>query len=471
MKLSALLSNHYKFILIMVGLLFVAVAPIMPVEALVLAVGLVFATAVYFNPKWAVGLMLLILPFSNTPLLKAQLIGFLPLKLFVIVFAVLFAVILFKYKINLRTYFDLKYLVLFVVYIMIFAFSVIRAVDYIEYISIAWQDDLSFVRMMSNLLVTPLIMLLPAVIVLLYYNYEDSKQLLNAFVLSIFVLSVTILFVYVFMSPSLMNFSAIRRQIKSVLNMHGNDIANFYIMTFPVLLAMYLNKRSLLIRLAFFVSLFAIAILFSRTAYVCVIFTFVAFGFLRGRIDSRFFGVLAMVLIGMLFLPAQVYDRFASLIVGSDVNTLTAGRTDYIWIPLWLDWTNESFMTQLFGIGRYSIVESFAYRTGIILDVKHPHNMYLESLMDIGVLGLLSYLFIYIYLGWQVFVAFLREKTGYDKDILFGIVISFGLFLLSGLSGRTMFPSILNAFEWVLLALGIIIIRHQQSPTPAWKKR
>lgn len=413
MEQSGFLFKHHKIIMIITGLLFVAISPIMPVESLVLAVGLCFGVIIYYNPpKYAIGIMLLMLPFSNTPILQAQLVSAVPLKLFVITFAALFMVILLKYKMNLRTYFDYKYFALALLYVIIFSVSVFKALDYIEYISLAWQDELSPVRMISNLLITPpLIMLLPALIVLLYYNYEDYHQIVYAFLISMFILSVTILYLYVFMIPNKFNFSAIRRQIGSVVGLHGNDIANFYIMTFPILLVMYLNSSKLFVKLTFYLSLFAIAILFSRTAYVCVIFTFFAYGFLRGgKIDKRFFGLLVVLAIGMLFLPQAVYDRFATLVAGSDVNTLTAGRTESIWKPLLFEWIREPLQTKLMGIGRYSIVESFAYRTGIILDVKHPHNMYFEAIMDIGVFGFLGYLFIYFYIAWESFLAFLREK-------------------------------------------------------------
>ncbi len=78
--------------------------------------------------------------------------------------------------------------------------------------------------------------------------------------MALLVLSLAIIFVYIFMVPSKMNFSMIRGQIGVVLGLHGNDLANFYIMGFPLILAMYINSKNRFVQLTFYLSLFAIAI-------------------------------------------------------------------------------------------------------------------------------------------------------------------------------------------------------------------
>ncbi len=50
MEQSGFLFKHHKIIMIITGLLFVAISPIMPVESLVLAVGLCFGVIIYYNP-------------------------------------------------------------------------------------------------------------------------------------------------------------------------------------------------------------------------------------------------------------------------------------------------------------------------------------------------------------------------------------------------------------------------------------
>ncbi len=115
----------------------------------------------------------------------------------------------------------------------------------------------------------------------------------------------------------------------------------------------------------------------------------------------------------LLFLPEQVYARFLTLVAGTDIQTLSAGRSGDIWLPLWWEWIRHPLSIKLFGIGRYSIVESFAYRNGLILNVEHPHNMYFEVLMDSGIIGLITYAFVFAYINLNIFLFIYQESTSF----------------------------------------------------------
>jgi O-antigen ligase len=430
--------------------------------ALVLCLGIIVGIVLYHNIKYSVGIMLIVTPYVNTRIMQTQIIPGIPIKLFVILFFALLGLMIIRYKIHLKTTFDLKYFSILLLYITIFVIAVFKSIDYIEYISIAWSDNLSVVRLISNFLISQLVYMFPVVMILLFYNYEDKQIIIDGVIFSLFALSIVIIFIYVFMVPQKLNFNMIRGEIGSVLGLHGNDIANFYIMGFPLVLAMYINSKKRLVQLTFYLSLFAIAILFSRTAYVCVILTFLSYGVLRGKIDIKYVLTIIAVGIMLLFLPEQVYERFLTLVAGTDIQTLSAGRSGDIWLPLWWEWLRHPMSIKLLGVGRYAIVESFAFRNGLILDVSHPHNMYFEVLMDSGIIGFIIYAYVFIYINLNIFFSFIKNRLDFDRDILLAVLISFAMYLLAGMSGRTLFPSSINIHVWTTLGLGILIIRYQR---------
>ena len=462
MLIKRLWDNHYKGIIILIGFLFVLFSALSLDLTLILCLGIVLSIVLYHNVKYSIAIMLLATPYANAAILQIQVIPRIPVKLYIILFFVLFGLMFIRYKVRLNTVFDLKYMLLVLVYISVFVIAVIKSSNYIEYISIAWSDNLSMLRLMSNFLISPLVNMFPILMILMFYKYEDKYKILNGLIFSLFVLSLVIIFIYVFIVPQKTSFSLIRGQIGSILGLHGNDIANFYIIGFPLILAMYINSKNKFIQITFYLSLFAIAILFSRTAYVCVILTFLSYSVLRGKLDIKYFLTILAIGIMFLFLPEQVYDRFLTLVAGSDVQTLTAGRTGDIWIPLWWEWIQHPIKIKLLGIGRYSIVQSFAFRNGLILDVSHPHNMYFELLMDAGIIGFITYFFVFLYINIQLFISFIKSKSEFDRDVLLAILLSFVMYMLAGLSGRTFFPSTMTINLWTLLGLGILIIRNQK---------
>src|SRR5262249_18831258 len=116
------------------------------------------------------------------------------------------------------------------------------------------------------------------------------------------------------------------------------------------------------------------------------------------------FGVLAAC--ALLALPEAVYDR-VSTGFGQDApggtDTLSAGRIDHIWLPL----LPEIAGSPIWGHGLSSLPWSEPLPMGpgvAILAVGHPHNAYLQALLDMGVVGLvlLSAYFLHV---WKRFRA------------------------------------------------------------------
>jgi len=174
-----------------------------------------------------------------------------------------------------------------------------------------------------------------------------------------------------------------------------------------------------------------------------------------------FVGLLA---VGLLLLPVAVYERVGSGF-GHGLNAITAGRIDGLWLPL----LPEVLESPLFGSGHNSILWSEAMRLGggsSVLLVTHPHNAYLQALLDMGVIGLvlLCAYFVHVYRRAR---ALSRDPElsptmrGFYAGTAAGLV---GL-LAVGIADGGLTPRSEQAFLW--LAIGMMYGQYSAQKKPA----
>ena len=126
----------------------------------------------------------------------------------------------------------------------------------------------------------------------------------------------------------------------------------------------------------------ALVLTFSRGAFFG--FFVVNALFLLSRRSAGALALGALLVAGLLLaLPGAFYDRLMAGF-GGDLNAVTAGRINSIWLPL----LPELWRSPIYGNGLGSILWSDAMLTGQILSTTHPHNAYLQALLDMGVAGL-----------------------------------------------------------------------------------
>ena len=116
------------------------------------------------------------------------------------------------------------------------------------------------------------------------------------------------------------------------------------------------------------------------------------------RFNARSFSVA--LLAGGLFAavaPGYVWRRL-TFGFDADANTVSADRLDGIWTPL----MSEFWKSPVWGNGIDSIMWAEPMRAGEMLVVGHPHNAYLQTYMDMGLLGLALLLAFY----WHVWKGF-----------------------------------------------------------------
>ena len=252
------------------------------------------------------------------------------------------------------------------------------------------------------------------------------------------------------------------REFLSPLGMHANDLGRLYAVAYALLLFTFAESRDIGLKLALLASMgvviVALVLTFSRGALLS--FVVVNVLFLLWRRDSKaliFFGLLTAV--ALFFLPVAVYERLESgfgsgLNVLSLLDAVSAGRIEGIWAPL----IPDVLRSPIYGSGLGSILWSDAMRMGFgvnVPPVAQAHNAYLETVLDMGVAGLmlLCAYFIHVWRGFRelsVDTALSPALRGFYQGGAAGLLS----YLVAGVAGGYLTPRPEQVFLW--LAIGMM---------------
>ena len=179
------------------------------------------------------------------------------------------------------------------------------------------------------------------------------------------------------------------REFLSALGLHANDLGRLYAMAYALLLFCWAEARHRGLRFALLASMavavVALLLTFSRGAFAG--FLVINALFVLWRRDAKALLLLGLLAVAAgLALPGAVYERVATG-SGEGLNAISAGRIEGLWLPL----LPEILRSPVYGSGLGSILWSEPMRRGAgvaILPVTHPHNAYLQALLDMGIVGL-----------------------------------------------------------------------------------
>ena len=246
-----------------------------------------------------------------------------------------------------------------------------------------------------------------------------------------------------------------RWRIGKEVGLMANDMAKVLTLTFWSILA---TQRlwwrpwwsRIAVLAAYSVTFLGLAMCFSRAGYL----TFVAVALVLGCVRWRkllWLGPPALLL--LLVLMPTVTERLSQGFdpdpeADTDWNEVTAGRTGELWPPV----IEEIWKAPFLGHGRMAVAHTALYDK---LGGVHPHNGYLEVLVDTGALGLLIVLAAFVGAG----VLSYRLVRQNREPLLValggvGLVHCTGV-LVNAMSGATFFPN--QGMLGTLCALGIAL--------------
>lgn len=292
-----------------------------------------------------------------------------------------------------------------------------------------------------------------------YARSRDPGKLVVPILISIW-LMVALVVIYVVRSGvSLAELSSSEsREFFNPLGMHANELGRLYVTAYAIALFCWAATKKAGLKLAFLISMVlstaALVLTFSRGAFLA--FVVVNGLFLLWRMSTKTAVFAAALAACALFaLPGVVYDR-ATVGFGEGLNAITAGRYEGLWVPLF----PEVMRSPIWGNGLGSIMWSDALRVagsdGMVILTTHPHNAYLEALLDMGIAGLVLIL-AYFAVVWRGF-----RRLGKDLELdptlrgfFQGAAAGLASFLVAAFVDGSLAPKSEQAFLW--LAIGMMI--------------
>lgn len=419
------------------------------------------------KPIAALGIYIVMAPFANTNLLARALPGSAGLSISIgFLLLIGYCVIVFSKRVSLPRR-ELLEGAIFITIILV------AAVQSIPYAREVWSfEDIDYWKFTSNYywvsyavnnIITPVVQFLPLLfIAALVQTEEDVIYLLNSLVVSLLTMSSLLILIYILIVPDKTNFEIVRENFFSIFHIHANSIANFYIIGYPLLLAYFMEKKSVFAASALLLSLVGIMLLYSRTAYAVVILSTLVFLLISGR--SRVLPITT-ILLGLLVImaPSSVTDRALTGIGNNDYTTpagtdISAGRLVYIWEP-----TIRQLETQppviFLGGGKLYFLEMKP-----LLDVEQPHNFYLDTVIKTGLVGLGFILYYIGRLSLMYHSMIRRSPNRIVCSLLNGVLISILAYLIRGITDGALLPELNNLYIWIVMGLGIAIVKINTAP-------
>jgi O-antigen ligase len=235
---------------------------------------------------------------------------------------------------------------------------------------------------------------------------------------------------------------------------HANQLGRVFVTAYALLLFTWWETKHAAGRTALFVALgvlgVGITLTFSRNAYLGALL--VSALFVMWKFNAKKFALgLGATALAVAFLPHAVYRRISHGFDTGSADAVSAGRIEGIWQPLLPD----ALDSPIFGEGLNSIMWSEAIHHGAMEFVGHPHNAYLQAILDMGLVGLALLLAYYLH-AWKGFRALgsNADLTPTMRGFCQGGCAALLAFAVACMTGGSLRPEPENALLWV--AIGIM---------------
>lgn len=455
------------------------VVAVAELNALFLAASLIACIFILRDFRIGVVLLILLMPISSTSLFPRSMLGISGLNPVNLLLAGTLGSCLLQglFDASLRGFIPRPLLWLYVVPMIIAgALGMTHIGDIAPALTMLREPDLriGLADYLSIQLVNPLLMVAFALLVgAAASKSEKPEKLLIPGMIAIWVTGLIVI-VFVFLSGITLGAlaSSTSREFLSALGMHANEWGRLYVVAYALLLFTWAESREPGLKIALLASMglmvVALVLTFSRGSFLG--FIVVNMLFLLWRRNAKaliFFGLVGAVALFML--PEAVYDRVTTGLGGrsgsgfeSGPDAISAGRVDLIWLPLLPD----VLSSPIYGHGLGSIIWSEAMRKGAgvtILAVGHPHNAYLQALLDMGIVGLILVCAYFVHV-WNGFRALSADPTLSPKlrGFYLGAAAGLASLLLSYVTDSSLLPRPEQFFLWV--AIGMMYGQRNRKP-------
>lgn len=235
---------------------------------------------------------------------------------------------------------------------------------------------------------------------------------------------------------------------------HANELGRIFVTAYALLLFTWWETKHAASRLMLFAALgvicLGIILTFSRNAYLGSFLVSALFVMWKFNAKKLALG-LGATAVAIAISPQAVWRRITYRFDTGSADAVSAGRVEGIWTPLLPD----ALASPVWGQGLDSIMWSDALYSGAMDFVGHPHNAYLQTLLDMGVLGLALLVVFYLHV-WRGFRALGSNAylTPVMRGFFQGGCAALVAFAVAGMSGGSLRPQSENIPLWI--AIGIM---------------
>lgn len=436
-------------------------------EALVASLTVLACFAVLADFRIGAVLLLVMLPVEGSYLFPHSVFGVTGLNPLNLVLAATLVSYLVRGQ-GLKTFLPKPLAWLFIVPIVIAGLLGSRHVDevhpyFYEIEVVHFTDALGYLR---DVLLKPMLTVVAALVIA--QAVQKSKKVENFLVpliVSVWVMSVMAIGYVVAEGISIGELAlTTSRTFFSALGMHANDLGRLYAVAYALLLFTWGETKDVRLKSMLLATMalltFALMLTFSRGAFVGWVMVNVLF--LVWKFNARTVGLAVLAGgIGVAFMPGAVIGRMSlGLVGGGDVNEFSAGRVEEIWLPL----LPELFKSPIWGNGLDSTMWAKALWAEMMLPVTHPHNAYMQAILDMGLLGMGLLLAYY----WHVYrtcrdLGSNANLSPTMRGFYQGAVAGLLCFIVTGFAGSSLRPTPEFAFLWI--AIGMMYGQLGRRPT------
>jgi O-antigen ligase/polysaccharide polymerase Wzy-like membrane protein len=243
------------------------------------------------------------------------------------------------------------------------------------------------------------------------------------------------------------------RRFFTNIGVHANTLGRVFITAYALVLFAWWESKDPRTSLGLFavLGILSLGILFTFSRNAFLGFLVVNALFLMWKFNMKKLGLAVVgAAVAAMLAPGAVYQRIT---YGWDANAdaISAHRIDGIWQPL----LPETLKSPLWGNGLDSILWSSPMNSGAMVLVAHPHNAYLEALLDMGLIGLALLLAFYWHV-WKGFRALGSNPylTPVMRGFFQGACAALVAFAVAGMTGGSLRPHPESALLWI--AIGIM---------------
>jgi putative inorganic carbon (hco3(-)) transporter len=237
---------------------------------------------------------------------------------------------------------------------------------------------------------------------------------------------------------------------------NANNYAELLVMFFPFFATLFFNAKKIQHK-AVYVAMaipctISLLLTYSRSSWIGLVVAIGIFVLLKEWRLIPVFGIIGLVIFP--FLPLSITSRIMTIFSGDTSTNMRFG----IWkqtMPL----IREYWSTGI-GLGQ-DVFIALMKNYPTLLKAVHAHNIYLQLLIETGILGLLSFIALKIHLFKETVVVILNKKIdmAYKNHIIAGIASIFGL-LVVALVEYIWHDHRIMLIYWLMVGLVIATLRN-----------